>query len=1296
MSIGLLVLLCGPAEAAPDAAALSEAGRVDESVALLASQLPGSQRELTAVLLTTSPRLAWVPLAESLAAYSDAPAISAWIAAARMRDPAQRVAALASLKTLSSRWPDERHVRRYAAEGYLLAGQAEQAAFLDPERVVASCREPRTAPDCATRWDEAGEVEIAEAVLEASLTAVSRSERARILVDLARVERRLGRDGEAADHLQAALEILPGDPAISSQLLDARLAISQVDAARALLPDTTGAAARQVEAIGRLIGADPATDEAAVLAAWTLAPEHPRVIAARAHWLLASGSAEEAMEILAPALARYGAREPLLSLYTWGAAISGQPERAEEALRAGLRVARDAASWSSRLEELSRFMMIAAEADKAAGRGESAIERYQLAAALTHDHAAALTGLAGALWAAGDLRGAERAYARAAQASPDQPDILLARIHLLQSLDALEEARMLIIQSGQSDPGIRALEQELEIGIRARPAREAAAAGRVEEAAERYRRLELDYPGSPLLLHELADVLLRSARYEEAAVTYARAQRAAPDDPWLRLGEVSARINLGELAAARSILSALSAGGDLRVEAAIRDASVSLRRGEAAAAMAAGRDEEALGIYAELYAETPSDPWTLLGIAGLYGRDLQPDLAYAFYQAAWLQDPTDPALQRGRISALISMGQLEDARLAAAALVASHPSEEHILLVRSIDRAQFLRRVRDAVAIGRIELAEEQLLTRLAAQPDDTDSRALYAELLLARGEAEAAMEQALLVLDAQPDSPAALGVLRIAGASLSRSAEVRDRFITADADWTRAELPLLELTVTTESVVALSSSGRHRDAVAGLEDAQRRQGNAEPRRWVILGSAWLALSEPTRAQGAFEVALSLAPGDPDAVRGLAGALQAQGRGRDALALVTAQWRATRDPRIGTELAGLHRQLGHRAEAAALDAEIAAQPAVQTHHRLPRLDPPPGQPVPEPPEAVASLSLPDAAAQPISRVGWDVGAGQIGRPGEVGVQQLTARFSALAAEVRTDGPLTLGAEVVPLQVSDGETITSGTALSGLVMLGGDALTASARLGTTPLGFFDTPRLMWRGALSGSISGDFIAELETARAPITDSTTSWLSGVTDTWVGGQLIYAPEAELGLLGRFGEATGGDIGTLPWEQALVWGLWPIQTQDQLTLKAWVEGMAMLHDRQIDGFDAGQAGVFSPRGYYAAAGRLVGDWRSEDDRLGACGVVGLGPQYILGEETLYLGPGTWLGYSLEAEVSMRVTEVISARAGYHIDGTWGRWYQSLALLQIGTGAASPGPTVSSMAHGPPLVEPRACLGRQP
>ncbi|MDG1480354.1 MAG: tetratricopeptide repeat protein [Myxococcota bacterium] len=1288
-----MFLLIGLASAMPDAAALSDAGRVDEGVALLAAQLPDSTAALTAALLSHPPRLAWVSLAEALSAHTDAPSVAAWHAAARMRDPAQRVQGRAELARLAARWPDDIVVRNLTAEGMLMVGQISQASMLAPDVVGASCRSLDMARACAA--ERAHDPAVAEAILESALSRVSRAEKARILTDLARLERRLGRDGEAATHLQAALAIRPEDAAIIAPLIDARLAISQVDAARALLTDASGEAARRVEAVGRLIGTDPAVDTAAVTAAFSLAPDHPRVIAAEAHRLLAGEAGEEAMALLAPALSRHGVQEPLLSLYTWGAVITGQPERAEAVLRRGLQSARDPEGWSARLEELSRYMMIAAEADKAAGRSAEAIDRYQLASALTSDSASGLVGLAGALWASGDLRGAERAYARAAQLRPEDPGILIDRVRLLQSRDALEEARMLLIASGQTAPQLQALELELEIGARARPARRASAEGRHEEAVERYRALELEYPGSPLLLHELADVLLVLGRHEAAAVTYARAQRQAPDDLWLRLGEASAWLAAGELTNARQIIDDIEPAGDLQVADALQATGLSLRRGEASAAMAAGRHAEALSIYAALYAEQPSDPWTLLGIAGLYGRDQQHGLAYAFYQAAWLQEPTDPTLQEGRITAFLSMGELAEARLAAAALLQSHPSDRHFLLVQAVARRQFLRRVDEAAALGRMALAEEQLRARLNGHPGDTAVRARYAALLLEQGAAAAALNEALTVLRAVPDSPEALGVLRSAGAMLSRAELVRDRFAAAGADWTQAELPLLELAVITEAAAKLAAAGRHREAVAQLEEAQRRHGNAEPRCWVILGAGWLQLAEPIRAQGAFETALSLAPGDPDAIAGLSGALQSQGRTRDAVRMASAQWQATADPQIGTELVRLYRVLGRRAEAEALEATLARTPAVRAPRTsLVRLALPSGQSIPEPVEPIEPVESVEPEVAPL--VGWDLGAGMIQRPGEPGLQQLTVQLGTLAAELRTGSRLRLGAEITPLQINDGLTTVTGTAVSGRVGIRAGDLSAAVRLGSTPLGLIDPPRLMWDGALTTSIAGDFTATLSTTRAPVTDSATSWLSGVTDTWSGGQLIYAPSAELGILGRIGESTGGGIETLPWNQAMVWGIWPVQERDRFTLSAWTEGMVLLHDRQIDGFDVGQAGVFSPRGYYAAAGRLLGEWRSQDDQLGLCGVAGLGPQHIIGAETLYLGPGTWMGYSLEAQLSLRVTETLTARGGYHISGTWGRWYQSLALLQVGTGAASPSPTVSSMVHGPPLVEPRACLGADP
>jgi hypothetical protein len=343
------------------------------------------------------------------------------------------------------------------------------------------------------------------------------------------------------------------------------------------------------------------------------------------------------------------------------------------------------------------------------------------------------------------------------------------------------------------------------------------------------------------------------------------------------------------------------------------------------------------------------------------------------------------------------------------------------------------------------------------------------------------------------------------------------------------------------------------------------------------------------------------------------------------------------------------------------------------------------------------------------RVTTYAGAGLATRPGDAGLQQLEFITAPLAVEIVLRGPYRLNLEVVGARLDNG----ADQALS---------ISPSVALSTSERGIFHTelraglqttatefPQLTWSGLLRGRFDPGLAFELETVRAPVSGSLSAWAgdaSGsygrVQDTWVGGRMSLSSSSEqsIGALGRAGYSNAETLSAVPWTQAMGWLHLPIVRRAP---RLWVpqvglslEGMTMSHDRQVGGFEPEQAGMFSPEGYLSASGRLLGRWTTPRERFGFCTVLGAGPQQVIGEPTLYLGPGRYLGYQAEMELRVEFIDGWVLAGGFKHQATRYEWYQNIGSLQLqrgqaDSGLASPSPAFASAVHGPPLIGTEAC-----
>lgn len=1358
--------------------------RGDEAVAVLlaATRDPVTRREATArldrFLLTHLPRTAWAEAYNVVldsGRTTDRHTLEIKAARAAIGHSSTRGPAIRTLQRMLDSAPGDVAVRFALAEGHLRDGKPEksldvlrkgkstaevwhgevaalialgrydEALRVGPEQVPAACKTTRAAVPCALALVQMDYPEAAVASLDRARKnpGRTRAEQAAFLATQARIEEAQGRRNETVRLWEKAVALEPRDRGYRDGLIQSLLHVGRAAEARKHLQDQADPLKRSIEAVELassidLDSRDPAVRDT-LTKARALDGAHPVVVRAWAHHLIISGEPAEALTVLEPQMEARATEPEWLSLYTWAAWSAGESAKAADAVQAGLSETEIGTRWRALLVEAARYHSIAAEDAKALGRIGEAIERYRLAHALDPESSAYLLGMGGALWDGGQEVAAEVAFREAWEQSPGNRPALMALISLLRAQGRHDEARAILASSGYTDAMARRLERELEMLEVSEDARRDAAAGRLDEARRRYEQLLVVYPGEVTLLHGLADVLSAMGDHEAAAETYGQARDVDPDDPWLTLGEINARIALRQPERARWLLDHMDEPTDAATKEAWERTGMALRRSEADQLAEAG---DAIGAYESYRAalqERP-DPTLYSGLAGLYMSKWQYGAAQAYYEEALDLDPDSSEAERGVISALAARGAYEEAQRRAGALSARVPHSDNIALAERVARERAIQSAAAAAVAGKPDMSRRILEDQLETYPGNPELRVAMAAMMLEEGDEQAAFDIAAQVLEDDPRHPGALAALQASALSMHDSASAIPFYEAAQEAtgeaWIADERLALELAVELDEARAAWKQGPREAGHTRIEEATRYHGSSKARHWVMIGAAWNDTDRPDRALSAFETARALDPADTGAVLGHSQALTARGDLAGAEGILADHWEEYRDLEVGIALARIRSDRGRpmAAQRTLEEVRVAAKTTgtrspVPPPEALPVEDLPSGRTIAEddgvrhPPDVPATFPSSNVAdaerdvGDPY-RFSMVASVGAANRQGQAGENYLSSQYAPLALEWAPVGPVRLSAEAIPVRVSDGQRETNATSASaGLTLASVTGLSASARVGVSPSGA-DVPApayLTWSGGLGARLSDRLSAEIETVRAPVTDSYTSWLGAtdpasgnaygrVHDTWVGGKFntYFDNGGELGGLVRWGQSEGlflgfGRDGMLAWEQGIAWLRAPLTEKDDRAVWLGFEGMVMDHDRQVDGFGPGEGGMFTPDAFYQGLVRMEGMFGlSPDSRFTACGVVGAGPQQILGEPTLFLNPGTYLGYELKGSIAYNLAQDWAVVGHATHTGSAIIWGQTSALLQLRygrpeTSLAAPSPAFASLVHGPPILEPANC-----
>jgi tetratricopeptide (TPR) repeat protein len=1354
--------------------------REDEALAVLRAALdtpelvPAAQDRLSGLMLRSPPRRAWALGYDSLETLGDdSIALERVVARAKLRDPSPRVRAegARALDALRVASPDDLQSRIAAGDAWLHAGrpdralqaygqgdgtklaqrkaaallamgQYERAAKVAPDAVPAGCRIAATPVACALGLADMGFPDAAADRLDRELrnrhaTLRSKAERAAGFGTLGALQTRAGRPDHAIRAWQSSLASQPSD-GVRRKLVAALLADGQISTARRYVDlddacvDVGSCPARTVKAAITAVSVDPKGDGAGVVDAITeaerLDADHPIVARQAAVYHLSHGRAQAGFSRLKPHLNALADDDEFLRLYAWGAQEIERPDLAVDAWRKGMAAARTPESFATRLVTYAELQVQAAEAAKKAGKNDDARTRYLLALTPYPTDGDRLRGLGGVLWADGKTRMAEHVYRTAWRQDEHDTAALRSLLLLLQERGAYGQASRLLDGQDLDDPKLARVAQDLRSMARAVEVEALRDAGRDAEALERLEALLAETPNDVRLLKLRADLLSGMQRYVEAAEAYRMARSVDTDgDPYIVLGEVYALLALQQVEEARALVDTVSLSGPAGADAKAAERAV--LRGEAAVALAEGRDDDAMITYMLILEADPADPYTAASLSEAYASrgQLGPALAWNAQARAGL--PGDAGLRARHVELLLDAGELREAQRHATRLAADDPSPTHLALAQLVAQTLAIHRAAEAASVGELERAERLLSDQLDADPDDAALLVAWARLKVRQGEPEEAwtvLHERVLADD--PAHPGALATVAGIGLDEDRAADAVDTWQAAvDAgapDWVASELGYLQLSARLAEARERHARGLQESADDIVAEAERWYGTADARRQTMLGEAWLAIDRPERAIGAFEVARRRDPAAAAPSLGLSQALLAVGDPASSEAVLADHWATYRDPEVGVALVSIQQTRGRTASARATVAELELQASSDPTPRERSSDAPlevlalaDGT---TPDDALAPARAPSFQPAPVadarsqttaeSRLSVQAGVGYAGRPGAAGRNFLQAITMPIAAEADLGGVLRLQGELVPVRITDGDREEAGTggSVAALFALGG--LGAEARIGRSPNGFtVADPYTTHKLALATKLGDGVGLGLEAARAPVTDSVTSWagardangvaFGGARDSWVGADLGWGgPEGQsLGIIGRVGHVDAlGVTPDIPWRQGYAYGRAMVSEQENQQIWLGASGMVLDHERQVDGFRAGQAGMFSPDLFWSAIGRVEGIWGLDEGTWTACGSAGAGPQQVIGDQTLYLGPGTYVAYQLHGALKAALGEDWMLYAHGDYQGSFGEWSQTTGMLQLrygrqDGGLAAPSSIVGSPVHGPTLTPSTQC-----
>ncbi|GDX80154.1 hypothetical protein LBMAG42_19650 [Deltaproteobacteria bacterium] len=1192
--------------------------------------------------------------------------------------------------------------------------------------VVAALADP-TPINRASALAANGFVAAARRILEEA----PHEETGRALAELYRAENALP---EATAALLRYRSVHPDDEQARRALIDVYRTRERYAAAQALLTPAEAAGEPGLAALVAFRAAWESKSKSglgpALEAAWRAAPEEPFVAREWAKARMDARHPEEALPALGAVLDSHPTDAEALGLYNLAAIATSTSASATRRQLAAATAARSSKQRSLHLAAAADMLVLQAEEAKRAGESDDAIEPYFTALLLADASVDDLLGAGGLLWQSQRLDGAAVLYREAARRAPRNVDALLSSVRLLLQTGHEADALLLLESSALNDKRVLLMHTTVLNAVRAKEARAAARSGDLETARLLWSQLAEAYPAEPEFLHGLGDVLAGLGEFDAAIPQYREAARLDPNDAWAVLGEANCLIALDRPEAARErIAEAYPLAADPVADREAPRVLAHAWRTTAEREVRAGANVDAFAAWREAF-ELDPEVWSLSGLAALYLERDQPEVALAFWEEALDLSATLQEALLGRAVALERLGRWDEARAAAAAL--DRPDATSVALSQ---RRELLQRL--AVRQGEYERRMGDIPGAMARMRDAIKTVGPSADLwsALASGaldghDCTTALDAVPRALIVDPRSRWAFGVALRAEVVCRAAADLHPLIQNADeragGGFAAEELRASEFELTVQQADQLRGEGRSREAAGALRAAEGMP-KLSADEWSRVGGAWLALAEPELAIGAYQKTLALEPNHVAAIVGIAGAYRAQVRLAAAEAHLQTAWDRVRDPRIGLQLVQTMLQRGEHDRAAATLEKVK-------HTAVPPEAPPV---LDDPPEPFPVLPLPSGRTpgprtwpptppldqQPrwlvdlVDSVDVELardkglfvsaGGGAFVKPGGVGEQALDGWYIPVEAYFPPIGLVRVNADVVALHLNDGEDEALGVAPSvGVATAPFRRFFATARLGTSPLGFSEV-NVLWHAHARYGLLPDLAMGVQSARTPVSDSLLSWagktsadgeffgfLSQVSGS---GYLSWTPKRlSLGAQLRGGYSEGYGVAPNALVEGVAWGAATFGNPYG-NVKVGGQVVALHHDRQLDGFDPGQGGYFSPPVFVMAVAQLVGEQGFVGNRGRLCASLSAGPQFLDGRPTPWFGAG-WSG---TGRVGLGASWRLAPRWAVGVDGraqlSTSGWHQEAAIGHLTWGLVPNGasaPTLSTTASAGAILPQSSDLCR--
>ncbi len=1037
--------------------------------------------------------------------------------------------------------------------------------------------------------------------------------------------------------------------------------------------------------------------------AFRLAPDHPEVVRQRAELLLAQGRSKEALQVLKPAMEARPRAHQLQAVFDRAAIASGQPEILLASHREGLRRAGPWDFWY-KVGGVAGMHTLMAENAKEKDLFEQATFHYRAAIALLPEQQSYYKGLGGVLWAAGRLDVGRAVYLHALELDSVDIDALRSAVGIMLAAGDTRAAQDLLDRTDLRSPAARELRQDVSVAIALSDIEEALTSGLATDVRSAFQELLVRYPDNPRVLHALGDMLLRFDKPADALAVYQRARGFRPEDPWLTMAEATAQIQLGKADEALVILGELD---DIEDDAAIiqrdRIKADALRAKGDALWHDLGREEEAFEAYRKALQLHPGK-WTLVSIGGLYLEHRQPSVALAFFEAALDLDSGLKEASIGRVNALQQLGRLDSARTSLDELGRRDVGAEVFEIQDSMEIQQALEEVDRLGIEGDFKRARRILDEVSSRYPDSPHVDAAMGSLMLVQGQPGVAMKRAERALMNDPTHGRALAVAMDAGLQLGRMDEVVALMEAAlDAGGGEAARTALENAMFASRVqhaTDLAKRGRRRQGEQELEDL-RESLSDYPDHWALLGGGYLELNLAVDANEVYGRSLEIDPDHVPSIIGKATAMETLGNLRGAGRFLKQSYERVPDPRIGIALASVQGRLGRWNKGVKTLASVRsgtvqenADPA--NPRRKVQLEALPVMPLPDgtvpedvPPVADdglsgrVSLAEVETLEEDLSANHFpygDLGGGFFGRTGESGENQLNSVIFGAAVSEFFLGPLRAQADVLSVGVDNGVENNLGvSAAIGLATPARSRVGIEAKVGTSPLGFDVGNYLTWLGRVTIQ-SGPYITlGLDTGRVPVTDSLLSWAGSfdaadgqafgqASSTWGGGFVSLANPKLTDAGARFtiGAVEALEMEAVPRQEVSAWAGQAFGS-DAIKVRIGANFTWLSHQRQIDRFVVGSAGVFSPETYAVGLVRGSVQWEPNYSGTQLHATAALGIQNMTGVASPYFQPGTFQAFSLGAGMRFALTDdgwKIGLDAQNETTGNF--WSQTTVLFRVG------------------------------